>query len=220
MATGWGTCANNTQTSIESCVDNLTGAASTACTSAAPTSLRACGQQLFSRGGSYNWSLPAGVASATVSVYVIGAGGGGSALPGSGSSGIGLGSFGGGAGGEAISTGLTVNSGQSFSIAVGIGGAAGSDGQPSSITLTQTAQVLLQAAGGGTSGDSASLAGFGTDGGACGGTYSGPSGVDESSVCTSSATGVGGPNANYPSNGGGGDAGASGEDGIVVIIYN
>jgi hypothetical protein len=167
------------------------------------------GQQAYTTAGTYTWVVPSGVTS--VSVVCVGGGGGGDTGPGplygSGRSGAG--------GGLAYVNNISVTPGESLTVVVGAGGAAGTfyfynraTGQPSGVPTVATngsesafrrsATNLVRATGGAALNGAVGIAATGTGG-------SGGSG----SNANGTFGGGGGGAAGYSGNGGNGGLGGN-----------
>lgn len=153
------------------------------------------GEVVFSNPGTYTWTVPADV----TLVHVVAVGGGGGTRSTSSSH-----QDGGGGGALAWKNGISVVPGQSYTIVVGAGGAAGTAGSDSSF--------LGLIAGGGAAGSNGAGSGDGGNVTALGGTFSGADG---------GGNGGGGIRHNGSNRGGAGGAGGysgAGGDGAVAGV--
>lgn len=176
------------------------------------------GSVTYSSAGTFTWTAPAGVTSATVETWGGGGGGGG---------GLQGGASGGGGGGAYSNSTLSVTGGTGYTVVVGAGGAGGNGNDNSSAggnggdsTFNSTSVV----AKGGTGGERGATGGGGAGGAASGGTgttkYSGGNGAahveqyyDSGGGGSSAGTGANGNNASGHTGGSapaGGGAGGKG----------
>jgi len=151
----------------------------------------------FTTAGSTNWTCPANVFSATVECWG-GGGSGGAGINGGGTT-TGSGAGGGGGGAYVLKT-ISVTPGNSYSIVVGAGGAAGTASNPGSDSTFATTTAVAKGGAAGVSVNGASLAGAGGAGGSAAASIG-----DTKFSGGNGASGVAGSN---PNGGGGGGSSA------------
>jgi hypothetical protein len=158
----------------------------------------------YTEGGSYNYTVPAGISSITIKAWGAGGGGGGGGSSGSGGDG--------GGGGYGEST-VNVSPGQSVNIIVGYGGGGGTGASPSAsggggggytrVTVNGSTVLTVGSGAGGGGGDNSSST-SGGQGGAGGGA------TGQNGGASSNANGG---TAGSTSGGGGGSGGTNGANG-------
>lgn len=172
------------------------------------------------------WTVPVGVTSATMTAFGAGAGGS------SGASGQG---GGGGGGGEYATADISVSAGQTYTVTVGTGGAAGAAGGHSEVVRLAVTHVRANGGAGGASGSGGSGGTGGTgdtlhdggaggsgdsppgpSGGGGGGGSGGPTATGGTGSSASGSTGgSGGTSLHTGVGGNGGDDGANGSSGVT-----